>query len=803
MKNRILSVALALCMVAVVFVSVPSKGEVYYTGSVQTTDDTGELKDVFFQGDSVYVNVELYFEGELTMDNIRVRLLDQDGGQVDIFSALTNEPIDGYYNSSDVDMWLVADVDFDGDMTVCDVVVLVDGISGWEPFTSTQIVVKRSGVTLDPSSYFYYPGQDVTISVMTGEPDAFRIEITNETDHMTEHWDFQTADDSGVWSVDWTVPEDAKDGTYDIRVIWEVSDTTWYHDTFEVAKYYPIIQADRSVVLPGESIAVEYAVLDLATLEFYTDVQMEWRASWFNDTGVQINATGELTPSYRGVETFTIPVSIDLTSDYGITFWANDSDGRTQQFYLGFTVGAMQVSVETNDGAYIAGEKVVVGVAVEVDGGPSEPLPDAGVDIVVKKDGVALVEYGATDLMTSVEGLVEHEFVLAADAELGTYLVYATVSKVGNEVVMMTSFDVEMDSSFTVSLDLDNYWSGQDMVITFETVWGVDRVYNNSVFFTISGDQGLIESNSTTASSVTYQIPSDYVGDIEVDAYTLVNGYYMDAGDDATVAKAYLALTTNTYTFSGGDVIAWSYQIVTAMTNGSLSYVITDNTGETLASEILVFRTSGSFSFNAPVEEPANWYRATVTLKDGLGNNVVSSATVYLMNDYDLSIWVQSSSKTVSGAFEPGNVVTFGYSITTNGATQLSVYEIWFSSDMEDQDWSFLTTGSSGTFTIEVPEYLPDGSYEVWASLYDGISGVYLSGDWTPMSVQSNQGLWDKDVAGMSMTDFTIMMLILVMIVLLIVVPFAKGRMGAPKPARPEPVVHHAPPPPEEPAEPQ
>ncbi|MCJ7561739.1 MAG: hypothetical protein MUO84_01855 [Thermoplasmata archaeon] len=802
MKNRILSIALALCMVAVVFVSVPAKGEIYYTGSVQTTDDTGELKDVFFQGDHVYVNVELYFEGELTMDNIRVRLLNQDGGLESTFDAITDEPIDGYYNSSDVDIWLSADVPFDGDLTVCDVVVLVNGIYGWAQFTSTQIIVKRSGVTLDPSSYFYYPGQDVAISVLTGEDDAFRVEITNETDHMVDHWDYQTANVDGVWSVAWTVPADAKDGTYDIRVIWEVSDTTWYHDTFEIAKYFLMIGSDRSVVLPGESIAVEYMVLDMATLTFYTDVQVEWSATWFNNTGVQINATGELAPSYKGIEIFTIPASINLTSDYEITFWANDSDVRTQQEYIEFSVGEMRVSVETDNDAYLAGEKVVLDVAVEVGGGSSEPLPDADVDIVIEKDGSELEEYGAAGLMTSVEGLVEHEFVLAADAEIGTYLVYATVSKIGNTVVMMTSFDIEIYSSFAVSLDFDDYWSGQNMVMTFETVWGVDRVYNNSVFYMIYGDQGIIEASNTTASSVMYQIPSDYVGDINVEAYTLVNGYFMDAYDDATVAKAYLALTANTYTYSGGDLLTWSYQIVTAMTNGSLSYVISDNTGETVASEILGFRTSGSFSFNAPDEEPANWYRATVTLKDGLGNNVVSSATIYLMNDYDLSIWVQSSSKTVSGAFEPGNVVTFGYSITTNGATHLSVYEIWFSSNMENQDWSFLTTGSSGTFAIEVPANLPDGGYEVWASLYNGISGVYLSGDWTPMGVESDQGLWEKDVAGMSMTDFTIMILLLVMIVLLIVVPFAKGRMGAPKPARPEHMTH-APPPPEEPTEPK
>ncbi len=801
MKNRILSIALALCMVAVVFVSVPTKGEIYYTGSVQTTDDSGELKDVFFQGDHVYVNVELYYDGALTADNIRVNLVSQEGWIEDNLYAISNEPVDGYYNSSDVGEWLTADVWIDGDMTVCDVVVLVNGIYGWVEFASTQIIVKKSGVTLDPASYEYYPGQEVTINVLTGETEAFRVEITNETDHMVEHWDFQTADDEGVWSEVWTVPDDAKDGEYRISVTWEVTDVEWYHDYFDVMKYMLMIDSDRSYALPGESVTVEYMVVDLATLAFYTDVGIEWTASWFNDTGVQINATGDLSPSYYGTEDFTIPARINLTSDYEISFWANDSDDRSQEAYISFSVGMMDVSVETDSEMYLAGEKVVVSVSADVVSTWSEPLPDAEVEIMVEKNGVELDEYGATELMTGVEGMVEHEFVLSTDADAGTYLVTATVSKVGNTMTVMTSFDVGLDGSFAVSFDLEDYWSGQSATVTFETYWGVDKITENSIFYIISGDYGVIEAANTNMSSVVFQIPADYVGGLYVEAGTMVNGYMMGNWDDANVEKAYLAVTPSTYMYSGGDIVTWTYQIVTAMTNGSLSYEIADNSGDIVASAALSFQKSGSFSYQVPDEEPANWYRATVMVKDGLGNNVDASATVYLMNDYMLSIWVESSSKTVSGAFEPGDVVTFGYSITTNGATPLSVYEIWFSSDMEDQDWSFLTTVSSGTFTIEVPQNLPDGGYDVWATVYDGVSGAWLSSDWTPMSVQSDQGLWEKDVAGMSMTDFTIMMLILVMIVLLIVVPFAKGKMGS-KPKRPETMTHHAPPP-EEPGPPQ
>src|SRR4030042_1608696 len=113
-------------------------------------------------------------------------------------------------------------------------------------------------------------------------------------------------------------------------------------------------------------------------------------------------------------------------------------------------------------------------------------------------------------------------------------------------------------------------------------------------------------------------------------------------------------------------------------TDGLLSYEIEDDSGTSVAASSLAFATSGTISYTVPSDNPSDSYTVTVTMKDGLGNNVDASSSVYLEPEYTITIWLESDSGYVTRAFEPGAEIDFAYEITTNGATQLSVYEIRF-----------------------------------------------------------------------------------------------------------------------------
>jgi hypothetical protein len=208
-------------------------------------------------------------------------------------------------------------------------------------------------------------------------------------------------------------------------------------------------------------------------------------------------------------------------------------------------------------------------------------------------------------------------------------------------------------------------------------------------------------------------------------------------------------------------------------------------------------------SYMVPADDPSSHYTVTLTVKDGQGNNVEASSTVDLRAEYSLSVWLADDSGFKTRAFEPGNTVEFGYEITANAASEVSIYKIRFYATTDSVvDWYILTTELTGTMTVTIPDDVPDGVYSIQVSLYDGIGGMWLASDSVPFSVLSSQSTWDKEVLGMSVIDFTILLLIVVMIVLLIVVPFLKGKMGTkgePSPTtmpEPEPVEVPAPEPP-------
>jgi len=792
MKSKILSIALALCMIAVVFTALPTKAAVYYTGTVQTMDDAGTPMDVYFRGDDIYVNVTLYYEDILVDADIIVELVDQNGVTRDYFYAATNDPAVGYYNSTEpvpIDWLNTNGIPITGDMTICDVVVTMD-VWPWTEVVREQIILREAGLTLDPApDWYYYPGQEIALTVMTGNTDAFYVQIWNETnDDLVTPWTYQTVDETGVWTESFTIPDDAKDGTYVVQVMAETSDALWFEEEFEVAMYALILDTDRYYVLPGETVMVEYMVVDMATLSLYSDVTVEWNAIWYNESGVAQLETGELVPGYFGIEEFTIPAEINLTSDYDIYFWANDTDDRSMETGFTFSIGQLGGDVSTYETWYLAGEVVVVSVDAWVEW---DDLPGADVDIVVEKDGSVLADYGVSNLMTGDYGLVEHEFTLATDADAGTYVVTATISKVGYSIVRMTTFNIELDYSLEVQLDRDEYFGGQTAALTFKTMWGSEEVANNSVFYIVYTSAGNLTVGNTSTGEASFDVPLEFVGWMYVEAVTIVNGYFLDSWDEAWVQKAYIALVPAVESYSGGDAVQWNFEILTMMADGLLSYEIEDESGDAVATTSMTFATSGTISYTVPMDDPSNSYTITVTLKDGLGNNVEASSTVWLEEEYTITVWLESDSGFVSRAFEPGDEIDFSYEITTNGATHLSVYEVSFYTSVDYIEMSVLTTSTSGTLTVTVPDDATDGAYGISVALRDGVGGSWLSGDWVQFDVVTDQSGWSKEIAGMSAIDFTILVLIIVMIVLLIVVPFLKGRTGPmfkPK-AKPEPTL--------------
>jgi hypothetical protein len=803
MKDRILSVAVALSLLAVVFVAIPSPADaaVDYTGTVQTTDNAGDPKDVYWLGDPVYVAVETYLQGNASNETIRIELLDQDGGPpLDWFEAWTGVTETGLYESwTDAPIqWLSTWAGIAGEFAIYDVVAYADNGDWWDPWEEiarTQITVRNEGLTLEPPNWgTYYPGQEVEITLVTSEEDDFYIQLVNDT-YVDFYLNVSNQDpgDEGFWQFTWKIHNDTPDGTYMLNIRDDSDHDIWYTEWVTIAKYVLLADTDATWVLPGETVAVIYDVVEIATLTHYSGVSIEWSAVYFDEDGDEVVDTGATDVSH-GTIYYQVADDIALWSDIDMMIWANESEDRSSDVWLWFTVGVLSMDLVLDDGPYVPGDTVSVEVNAFVG---NEELSGAEVDISVWKNDSELAQYGASNMMTDMTGTIVYDFMLDKDSVKGTYIVEATVSKLGFEVAKMGTFEVEWTGALWVEFTRDYYFSGQVATFDFKVMWNNEEVLEpTSVYYEVVGVAGFLKTGNTSEGSGECQIPDDYVGWIDVYATAILNGYWISDWDTANVYMADVIVVPMKDEYRAGDTVTWYYEIIGTVSNASLTYTIVDNDDVRVDSGALEYANSGSIDYAVPEDDPSDMYTIEVIVDDRLGHIARASSTVWLYADYEIQIWLESSAGFTSNAYEPGATLVVGYSIEAVGMEHLDLYSIVFYSDDDWIDHSVLVTEAEGSFEFVIDESAVDGDYWLWADLYDPVDDLFLSWDGVGYSVQADQSTWDKSVAGLSLFDMLVLVLLLVMVVLLIVVPFLRGRVGAEKPPKPRSMEHV---PPEEP----
>jgi len=784
MKSLILSIALALSMVAVAFAAIPTTAAVYYTGSVQATDVTGAPMNVFFydpfSGDSerIYVNVSLEYMGVPTNMAIEVELIGPTGTVEDWLWANTNDPATGEYHSWSVAPWAqwlnTGYVDFGDQSALVMDVVLLANTGWWTEIARSQIVLKMEGLTLSPPpSPWYYPGEQITMCLVTRQTDEFYVQVVNETDHVFGNWNNQLAVE-GSWVMEWTLPSNAPDGTYWVYVRAQADDTIWYSASFNVQMYVLQIQVERYYVLPGETIWIHYEMINLSDLGSVTGATIEWNANYENDTGAEIWIHGTL-PGTSGTTMFTVPSDIALYSNVYMTFWGNGSGGRSYVNYQTLYIYQLGGSIDLDDTSYSPGDVVTATVGATISW---QDMMGANVDITVEYNGTAIAGYGVSNLMTDRSGEVQYQFVLATNAAEGSYLVTATISKAGFTVTKMTSFDVIWSGSLTVEFAKDYYYSGETAEFSFTTVWNSVESPAGSVYYMVYDSVGMVGSDTTTTGTGSYDIPAGYVGRIYVQGVVTLQGRMLFGQNDVYVRFADIVIQPGTDSFRPGDTIAWAYNIQTGLTSGALSYVVVDNNGDVVDSADLSFATSGTVSYVAPSADASARYTITMTLDDGAGNSMTETSTVYLMAMYKINAVRETNSNFVNGAFESGTTLRFSFTIDSYGAEDLPVYFVYIWVTGADNEQRMLLTIDSGTFEYTIPDDAVDGWYSVGFNLYDGVTGGYLSGDQVSFEVKAHQSAWDSNVGGLSMFNFVLLLLVIILLIVLIVLPLVKGRSG-------------------------
>jgi hypothetical protein len=790
MKSRILGIVLALSLLAMVFPAVSTHAAVYYTGSVVTTDNAGTAKDLFFRGDPVYVNVELKQDGIPYSGSIRVELQrTTDGAVVSSFTATTNNPDVGWYNSSGTGWSLSTWSWFDGDLMTYDVVVYYTG-GGWSDEIARQpIVVKMVDLWLDPEDGPYYPGEQVTINfVTTHTTEVFYVQVVDSSFATLVNWTGQVALE-GWWSTVWTIPSDFPDGAFQLHVREAGTNSSWDHVHFDVQKYVLMISPDRDNFLPGETAKITYAVYDTASMTPYVGVTITYSASWQNSSGNWTWQNDTLSGT-EGTQEFVIASDIAWYSDVEILYWANESDERSYDSTVWLYIAELSADVTVNDGPYMPGDMVVIDVDAWIGG---DAMPGAAVDIQVIWNGSAIVAYGAVGLSTDLAGQAIHTFKLVSNAVVGTYLVNATISKAGVTVNRMGNFMVEWDGDMIVTFDKAYYNSGDNILAKFRTVWNNEEVTGYAIAFVVYTSMGILRTGNTNGTEATIAIPADYSGVVSVMAAVNINGWILEGSANVNVNFASVVLTAANAYYRSGEAVTFNYEIITTLENATLEWEITDADDVRVATGTPAFASEGAFSYDVPDMNPSESYTAELIVKNPAGGYITADATVWIIAEYELMVWAGKSSYS-SGEFAPGQTVKLHYAINSYVYEHLSVYGLVVYTSWNPSSMTFQVTEATGTIDIEIPDDAPTGDMGIQVWLYDPIADDDLDSDFTTVAVNNKLSAWDKSLGGMSAIDMLLLILIVLLMLLLIIVPFLKGRMGGEKAAPAAPPM--TPPPP-------
>jgi peptidoglycan hydrolase CwlO-like protein len=698
----------------------PARASVDVTGSVATTDITGEPTTVFVRGQHVYSNVGLEYYGTPYDGTIRVELRRAtDGAIVSSFNSRSNNPVIGWNNGSSSGLFLNTVTGFSGSVMACNVIAYYTGGGFNDMVAMTPILVRAEGLSINPPSGPYYPGENVALKLVTSHTsEGFYVQVVNETGYTRMNWTGQMAP-TGVWNASWQIPSDMPDGDYSINVRDAVTHAYWLSTGLNVMKYQLVTSQDRSYYLPGETALIYYLVLDTATLSPSAGVSMEFSAHWLNESGSDSWTNGSL-PGNEGTHELLIPADAAIYEDVEIVYWANEtSANRSSRSVVMLYLSELVAYLEVQGSTFRPGEVVEVSIAADADPGA---LPGATVNLIVEFEGTVIPAYGANDLVTDSSGNVVHRFTLDMAAEAGTYVVRATIEKVGHSSLTMTVFNVQISGSIIVEFDKAYYYGGDTAQIQLKTVMNGEQIIGQNLTYIIAMDFVVLYSGQNTTGVLSYNIPADSYGLLIVEAVANVDGIVLSGFSACDVIVAELAISAEASEYSPGDTIVFIYQIFTNLIDGAIEWEILDDYGVRVASGTPAFSKSGNFSYVVPGTWSADSYIATVSLRTPSGQYMDATETVdkamvppvtmlpFLRVDSPLEGAVTGVPVIyASGSTEPGVIMN------VNGFTVLAVPSGVFSLNlplleglnvvtiMVDNGWGTTTITRNVTFLNPVP----------------------------------------------------------------------------------------------------
>jgi hypothetical protein len=246
------------------------------------------------------------------------------------------------------------------------------------------------------------------------------------------------------------------------------------------------------------------------------------------------------------------------------------------------------------------------------------------------------------------------------------------------------------------------------MIVAFSpgTACGIGSISSTSPDYQMLSAGNLAPATHGTVVS-SYTLPLTLQGTVDVAVYA--NNATASAYGEACalVTPPSLIIQPSETTYNPGDTISVSLYPQGSVFNGASYYAEVSNGAST--GTVVIYNSSlgssTSFSFKIPAAGTLPNYYLTVVAQTGQG--IISGQDVKLTeySGYALEVSVQTASQYSDGSFQPGQSISFGYTVTSLGlAKQPKVFQMlaWFVNTAQGQT-TYNEVSSTGSFSMSIP----------------------------------------------------------------------------------------------------
>ncbi|MGQ0798054.1 MAG: hypothetical protein ACT4OI_09385, partial [Methanobacteriota archaeon] len=533
-------------------------------------------------------------------------------------------------------------------------------------------------------------------------------------------------------------------------------------ERFEVRGYDLTAWTDKPAYLPGDTVTVNWAALNLKDGAPAPAGVGELQA-WDDARVSLITPRQHVFNASVSAFSFTIPTTADPDLDGNFRVWFNDTAGdRTGTDSHSFEIDSLGVIVSVGS-VYAPGDVVTVDVWTKVTDFPGAPrsfdpaAEDVRVNLTVSDATTgATTAYGASDLVTARDGRVRHVFQLDATPTQATYDVQASATAHDAlNAAESASFDVREAPRLAAVLTLDrsNYVSGEDARGAAAVDPAGNHTYQWRVRDTATGN--ILYAAAGSLASATYAIPSDYTGTMQWDV-TVNDGQGNTATDTvfASVAYGYLAMSVSPSEYAGGDSVAVSFGLRSVVMSSPTFYyeVVAAGGSVVQAGTLSAGASGGSFAYRTP-DPPASSYTFVVTASQA-GRTVVGQIAAAQLARVVLSIGTDRTS------YLPGETIRISYSLTAVGPVSLPQSFAFGIALFGAATAGQATTSPTGELTLRVPANTNEGDLLlVVQEIFTGAQAIET------VHIGATNPLWTTEVAGIPTFAILLALLVALLIV--------------------------------------